>query len=148
MPGEVVVTEAQKVELTRLRDEWIALHNTLKQRPLTIGGAQKTINDRAGVTSYHRIPAEKFKPLVAWIKRQMGILRNMASAPAKDPAWRTSKIRGIKVHSKKQLGDEFAYVPYIKKNFGKSSLTELATEELQRTHAYIMAKKGPTPVVG
>lgn len=41
--------------------------------------------------------------LVKWIKVQMGRIRNMASAPNKDPKWRASKIGGIKVHCKNDL---------------------------------------------
>lgn len=143
-PSGDVVSESQKVALIKLRDEWIALHNAIKTaHKLTYGGAQKAINAQADVTSYHLIPAAKYNDVVGWIKQQMGRLRNMASAPAKDPKWRASKITPIKLRCKNQLGDPEAYRAYIKKNFGATSLTDLSTDELQRTYAYIMAKKPP-----
>lgn len=140
-PPAEALSEAQKVELVNLRNEWVALHNAIKQRKITYGGAQKKINDQAPATSYHLIPANRFDFLMGYIKRQMAILRNMKSAPAKDPKWHASKISAIKTRCKKQLGDEFAYRAYIKKNFGADSLTDLSTDELQRTHTYIFQKK-------
>ncbi|BBL70372.1 hypothetical protein [Methylogaea oryzae] len=140
-PAGDVITEAQKVALRQLRDEWIDLHNAIKKRPLTQAAAQKRINDKALVTSYHLIPANQYDGLVRWIKQQMGRLRNMPSAAAKDDGWRAAKIGAIKARCKNQLGDDKAYVDYIKKNFGQSSLSALATDQLQRTYAYIMSKK-------
>lgn len=142
-PSGEVVTEAQKVALTQLRDEWIALHNAIKKQPLSYGAAQKAINSQAQVTSYHLIPAARYDDLVRWIKAQMGRLRNMPSASAKDDAWHTAKIRAIKARCRNQLADQDAYKPYIKKTFGAASLTDLTSDELQRTYAYVMAKKRP-----
>jgi hypothetical protein len=50
------------------------------------------------------------------------------------------------------LGAPKTYKSYIQKYFSASSLTDLATDELQRTHTYIMGKKKPanndqTPVL-
>lgn len=140
VPGGDVISEAQKVDLVNLRNEWIALHNAVKQKPLSIPSAQKSINDKAGVTSYHLISSASYPFLVKWIKVQMGRIRNMASAPKKDPKWRASKIGGIKAHCKNDLGNPDYYKPYIKENFGKDSLSDLSVDELQQTYAYIMRK--------
>ena len=55
-PGEGVVTDAQKAQISALRVEWVALHNSIKQRPLTDAAAWMKINAKAGVTSCHLIP--------------------------------------------------------------------------------------------
>lgn len=140
-PGDGVISEEQKVALTALRDEWITLHNAIKRQPLGHGAAWGRINKAAGVTSYHLIKPESFDVAVAYIRQQMALLRNMASAPAKDKQWRASRIGAIKVRCTKQLGNPDAYKLYIRKNFGADSLADLATDQLQRTYTYIMGKK-------
>lgn len=148
-PGDDVVSEAQKSTLTKLHDEWVELDNAISpRRPLTHAAAWKAINQHAQVTSYHRIPAASYNELVKWIKQQMGRLRNHRSAPAKDEFWRNSKIKAIKARCANQLGDQDAYKAYVRKNFNAGSLTDLATEELQRTYAYVMAKKVATKAAG
>ena len=141
-PGEGCVSEEQKVSISTRREEWLALHATLKQRPLAPSRAWIMINRCAGVTSYHLIPAAKFDEVMAFIGQQMAILRQMASAPAKDKDWRAKRIAAIKPRCKNQLGNVDAYKPYIKKRFGADSLSALATDEMQATYAYVMAKKG------
>jgi hypothetical protein len=140
-PGDGVISEDQKVALTALRDEWITLHSAIKKRPLSPGAAWSRINTAAGATSYHLIQASRFDDAVAFIRKQMSILRSMASAPAKDKKWRSSRIGSIKARCANQLSDPDAYKPYIRKNFGADSLSALSTDELQRTYTYIMGKK-------
>lgn len=141
-PGPQHITPEQQLELRALVGEWLALHATLKKNPLHFGGAWTQVNKAAGATSYHLILSERYPLAVAFVKQQMAKLRNMQSAPSKDMAWRGKKIGAIKARCANQLGDINAYKPYIKKNFGTNSLTELATDELQRTYAYFMKKKG------
>lgn len=142
-PGDGVVTEEQKARINALRVEWVALHNSIKRAPLTDAAAWSRINRKAGATSYHLIPLERFDQVVAFIKSEMAKLRAMPSAPAKDLEWRSKRIAAIKARSKNQLGDPEAYKAYIRKHFGADSLSALATDELQRTYTYIMAKKAP-----
>lgn len=78
------------------------------------------INRAAGTTSYSLILKERFADAVALVRREMAVLRNMRSAPRKDDSWRAKRIGAIKAES----------------------LSDLATDELQRTYAYIMAKRG------
>lgn len=141
-PGPQHISEEQKAALKALCDEWVTLHSTLKKRPLTYGAAWGRINKAAGTTSYSLILKERFADAVALVQREMAILRNMRSAPRKDDAWRAKRIGAIKARCKNQLGDPDFYKPYIKKNFKADSLASLATDELQKTYAYIMAKRG------
>lgn len=142
-PGEGVLTDAHKATISALRVEWITLHNSIKRAPLTDAAAWSRINRKAGATSYHLIPLERFDQVVAFIKSEMAKLRAMPSAPAKDLDWRAKRIAAIKARSKNQLGDPEAYKAYIRKHFAADSLSALATDELQRTYTYIMAKKAP-----
>ena len=134
------ISEAQKVALISLRLEWIELHNKLKTRPITHQAAWMRINKAAGARTYHLIRKDCYDKAVAFVRQQIGMLRNMKTAPRKDDDWRRSRIIAIKVRSQKQLGNADAYKLYIKK-FGATSLTELSTDQLQKTYAYIMAKK-------
>ena len=135
------MTEAQKVALIQLRDEWIALHNVIKKQPLSYAAAQKVIDNQAQVTSYHLIPADRYDDLVRWIKQQMGRLRNMPSARVKDASWHTAKIRAIKARCRNQLGDPNAYKEYLRTNCGAASLTVLSSDQLQRTYEHVMSKR-------
>lgn len=141
-PGPEHIDEVQRRIITDLRVEWVALHNTLKKRKLTDGAAWFSINQVAGSTSYHLIRREKFELVIQYIRQQMAMLRSMKSAPSKDDQWRVKRIAAIKTRCRNQLGDPDAYRPYIRKNFKLESLADLATDQLQRTYSYIMAKKG------
>lgn len=144
--GVGVISEDEKVRLKELLYEWVAVHNAIKHRQLTHVSAWSQLNRHGGVTAYALTPAEKFKSQEKWLQQKIATLRSMRSAPKKDAAWRTSRIRGIKTRSKNQLGDEYAYLAYIKKNFCVESLVDLGDEELQKTYLYIMGKKSkPLP---
>ena len=143
VPGDGVLTEAQKAEISALRVEWVALHAKIKKTPLSDASAWLKINQKGGATSYHLIPLDRFEVVKKFIKQEMAKLRAMASAPSKDDAWRRSRITAIKTRSKNQLRDPDAYRPYIKKNFGVSSLADLSTDQLARTYTYIMGKEPP-----
>lgn len=142
-PGDGVISDDQKRVLADLRNEWMTLHADIKKRPLSHATAWNRINRAAGATSYHCISQERYEDAVAFVRKQMAILRGMASAPAKDKAWRASRIGAIKARCANQLGDPVFYRAYIRKNFDADSLSELATDELQKTYTFIMGKKAP-----
>lgn len=140
-PGPEHIDEVQRRALSDLRIEWMTLHNALKRQKLTDAAAWARINRAAGSTSYHLIKREAYEAVLQYIRREMAMLRGMKSAPRKDDGWRAKRIGAIKARCINQLGNATAYGAYIKKNFGADSLTQLATDELQKTYAYIMAKK-------
>lgn len=141
MPGAGVIDENQARRLKTLVEDWVSTNNCVRRTQITHAGAWSALNKRAGVTSYRLIPAAKFHAMEKWLQQQLGRLGNMASAPRKDDSWRGKKIGAIKARCKNQLGDEFAYKQYIQRRFGAASLSELATDELQATYAYVMGKK-------
>lgn len=140
-PGPEHISAEQRRMLFDLCDEWVTLHNSIKKNELLKAVAWSRINKAAGSTSYHLILRDRFDDACALVRKEMAILRGMRSAPLKDPAWRSKRIAAIKVRSTKQLGDPDAYKAYIRKNFKLDSLADLSTDQLQRTYAYIMAKK-------
>lgn len=139
--GPEHISEEQKATLKALCDDWIALHAAIKQKPLTYGAAWSRINKAAGTTSYSLIRRERLQDALGLIQREMAVLRNMRSAPSKDGTWRAKRIGAIKARCKNQLADPEFYKPYIKKNFKADSLADLATDQLQKTYTYIMAKR-------
>lgn len=141
LPTEAHITQEQAAQLQTLKSEWVMLHDALKAKPLGHGVAWRRINAAGGAPSYREIRKDRFADAVAFVKREMAILRNMKSAPRKDDEWRTKKIGAIKARCKNQFGGVDVYKPYIKKSFGAASLADLATDELQKTYAYVMAKK-------
>ena len=142
-PGDGVIDESQAARLKALLTDWVNTNNAVRRTQLSFAAAWSALNKRAGVTSYRAIPSEKFASLEKWLQQQSARIGNMASAPRKDGDWRAKKIGAIKARCKNQLGDEYAYRPYIQRNFKADSLSELATADLQRVYAYVMAKKAP-----
>lgn len=135
------ISEAQAARLKELIGKWVTTHNQIKKRELTHQSAWLKLNGRINVATYRATPAGKFSEQETWLLKQAAILRNMASAPAKDDSWRSDKIKAIKTRAVRNLGNGDIYKPYIKKNFGASSLTDLANDELQRTYSYVFSKK-------
>lgn len=136
------ITEEQAARLKDLVAEWVVTHNQIKPRnPLTHQAAWLKLNRRIRVATYRATPAGKFSSQEKWLLQQAAILRNMASAPARDDSWRIDKIRAIKARATKTLGDANIYKAYIKKNFGAESLTDLANDDLQQTYGYVFNKK-------
>lgn len=135
------ISEAQAARLKELIGEWVTTHNQIKKRELTHQSAWLKLNGRIRVATYRATPASKFAEQETWLLQQAAILRSMASAPAKDDSWRADKIKAIKTRATRTLGDGDIYKPYIKKNFGVNSLTELANDQLQRTYTYVFGKK-------
>lgn len=135
------ISETQAARLKELVGEWVTTHNQIKKREITHQSAWLKLNGRIKVATYRATPASKFAEQEAWLLKQAAILRSMASAPAKDDSWRADKIKAIKTRATRTLGDGDIYKPYIKKNFGVSSLTELAHDELQKTYTYVFSKK-------
>lgn len=142
-PRASSLTEAQKLTLRGLVSDWITTHNTVRVRakPLTWGAAWSSFQRTFSVMSYHLLPAERFEEACTWLRAKRGQIDKMKSAPMRDPAWRSRQIAYIKARCKNQLRDPLAYVPYIKRRFGKTSLAELDDAELAATRAYIARKK-------
>jgi hypothetical protein len=83
-PGDAnqvaTISKAQKSALVRLRNQWVALHNTTKARHITRADARKAINDQAKVTAHRLIPSDRYDDLVAWLTRQIARLPRRPSA--------------------------------------------------------------------
>lgn len=142
-PSKSELTSAQRLRLRELVNEWVAVHNRvrLRARPLTHAAAWSSFQRKFRVNSYHDLPADRFDEACRWLQKRRAMIDGMKTAPARDEAWRKRQIAYIKARCKNQLGDEYAYLPYITKRFGKTSLADLADEELARTKAYIAHKK-------
>ncbi len=137
------ITEEQAATLKRLHSEWVELSANVKTRakPITPQQAWIAINRVGRSTTYKHIRQANYDAVCAYIQQQMAILRSGKTARSKDPKWRTSRIGAIKARSIKQLGDQFAYLAYIAKNFKAGSLTELDDEQLEATYRYVLKLK-------
>lgn len=141
-PSQSELTSAQRLRLRELVNEWVAVHNRVRvrARPLSHASVWSSFQRKFRVNSYHDLPADRFDEACRWLQSQRARIDTMKTAPARDAAWRTRQIAYIKARCKNQLGDEFAYKPYIAR-FGKTSLADLTDDELARTKAYIAHKK-------
>ena len=55
--------------------------------------------------------------------------------------WRPSRCAAIRDRCTSVLGDEFAYVAFTLRHFGKSSLADLSDHELERTWRHVKARR-------
>lgn len=136
----------QQIALRGLCNDWVALHAKIKRSAMTHQTAWMRINSTAGARSYTLIRQDRYNAVVTYVKQQMAMLSNMKSAAQKDDGWRNKKIGAIKARCKNQFAGADIYKPYIKKNFNAESLADLATDQLQKTYAYVMAKKAAVEV--
>ncbi|MCL6619461.1 MAG: hypothetical protein K6T33_06685 [Thermomonas hydrothermalis] len=142
-PRASEISEAQKLRLRELINEWITAHNTVRTRarPLTHAAAWSSFQRKFRVTSYHILPLARFQEAVRWLQQQRARIDGMKTAPMRDDAWRARQIAYIKARCKNQLGAPELYRAYIERRFGKASLSELTDDELASTRAYVAAKK-------
>lgn len=136
-----VIDTIQKAELRRLRKEWMDTHNAVKKSELTYQAAWGRFNAAMKVSGYAELKPAQFEAACKWLRKQISILNSMASAPQKVAGYNNKRIAAIKARCKNQLGDEFAYRPYILKNFSKTSLADLDAPEMEKTYRYIMSKR-------
>lgn len=139
--GDGTVSAQQKAELRRLIDEWMDRRAAIRRTKLSYGAAWSAFNKAMRVNSYHELPARDIDRACAWLRRQIGILGSMPSAPRRIPNLRANRIAAIKARCAKQLGDERAYLPYIAKHFRSTSLTELDDSQIERLYRYVMRKR-------
>lgn len=136
-PGSISPAQAQTIR--ELLAEWKTVYDRVKKKPISWGAAWERFKKKFRVNSYLQLPSERFEEACQWLRRQRAIIDHMKTASHKDPDWRKRQIKYIKARCK-QLGNEYAYQPYITR-FGKTSLADLTDDELARTRAYIAHKK-------
>lgn len=139
--GVGVLDAAQKAAINELVYEWVDLSNSIRARKSEIAVKRAQFNRAMHVNSYAEIKQEDFSKAVAWLKRQIAILDGMASAPSKDPDWRTKRFRGINARAKEYPGGEARYRQYAFDHFGTSSLRGLNDEQLDAVYRHVFGWK-------
>ncbi len=138
-PGSEHINEEQAFKLSALVKEIVELEAKLKQRPKSFRAVWGALNAHMKVTRYRMIPYEGFERAEKYLRKWIGRLNSMSSAPKKDETeWRKRKYAYIKINSR---NDPESVVRYIAKNFNASSLTELENEELDRVYRYVAGRK-------
>lgn len=138
--GDGTITAAQKARLQRLVKQWVELYNQLHQKPKTYASAWSAVNRRAKVNSYHEIKEEDYAAVEQWLIKQIGIKNAMPSAKKKTTDWRSNRIKGIQSRCN-ELGIQEQRKAYMKKTFGKESLTLLSDDDVDRVYRWVMSKK-------
>lgn len=139
--GDGTIDAQQKAAVKQLVANWLDAHNAVKRAPLTWGAAWASFNRAMKVNGYAELHPDQLPAARAWLQRQVALINAMPSAAKKTGGkWRTARYGAIKAKCKNQLADEFAYVAYTLQHFGKTSLTTLDDQELERTYRYIIAK--------
>jgi UTP-glucose-1-phosphate uridylyltransferase len=138
--GDGVITAEQKARLHQLVKEWVALYNTLHKHKKTLAAAWSSVNRQAKVNSYHEISADKFDAIEKWLLKQIAIKNAMPSAKKKSSTWRAGRIKGIQSRCN-ELGIQDKRKEYMKKNFGKDSLTLLSDDDIEKVYRWVMSKK-------
>lgn len=137
------ITGEQAATLKRLHSEWVELSTAVKTRakPITPQQAWIAINRAGQSRTYTHMRQIHFDAACAYVQRQMAILRSGKTARKRDPKWRNSRIGAIKARCINQLGNEYAYRPYIARSFRARSLTELDDEQLEAAYRYVLKLK-------
>lgn len=139
--GSEHITSEQKVALKDLVDEVVETEAKLKRSPRTYPSVWKALNNHCKVPSYHLIAAGDFNKARTYLNRWLGRLNSGRSAPVKNgEAWRTRKYKYIKINSK-DGEDMIALDRYLGKNFGTTSLRELANDELEKAYRYVAGRR-------
>ena len=138
--GDGVVTAEQKARIQQLVKDWISTHDAVKQTKLTPAAAWSITNKQAGVNSYHEIPAEKFDKIEKWLLKQIALVNAMPSAKKKSSTWRATRIKGIQSRCN-ELGMQVKRKEYMKKYFGKDSLTMLSDDDVEKVYRWVMSQK-------
>lgn len=139
--GVGTISAQQKRQLLDWRDKVVEA-SAVRQKPKTPGSVMGALNKYMKVNSYHEILAEDFDKALNWMKKQVGTMHGMKSAPKKIEGWRTNRITAIHARSK-EMGIVEWRIDYMQKKFGKVSLKELDDKELDAVYRAVMAKKSP-----
>lgn len=139
--GVGVINAQQKRQLLDWRDKAVEA-SVVRQKPKTQGSVMSALNKYMKVNSYHEILAENFDRALNWMKKQVGTMHSMKSAPKKIEGWRTNRITAIHARSKQMNIVEWR-IDYMQKKFGKASLKDLDDKELDAVYRAVMAKKSP-----
>lgn len=140
-PGGSHISEDQAATLTRLVAEIIELEAQQKQSPKSFRAVWGALNSHCGVTSYRLIAAQDFGKAETYLRKWIGRLSSMASAPIRDnDSWRKRKYAYIKINTKDSI-DAAWLTSYLKKNFKVESIADLDDDSLDRTYRAVASRR-------
>lgn len=135
--GDGVLTAAQKAKINALITEWVEARGAVRRTRAEIAALRSAFNKAMKVNSYAEILQDDFDKAIAWLRRQTGIVNSMASAPRKNPNWRTGRYRAINARAKEFLDGELRYRSYAEERFGSGSLKDLDDEQLEAVYRHV-----------
>lgn len=140
-PGAEHITEEQAVTLTRLVGEVVELEKQQKQEPKSHRAVWSALNAHCGVTKYRLIRLHDFGRAETYLRKWIGRLTSMASAPASDnEGWRKRKYSYIKVNTKAPVDAEW-FAGYLQRTFRVTSISELDDKELAQAYSAVASRK-------
>jgi len=140
-PGETHISEDQAATLTRLVNEVVDLEQQQKKAPKSYRAVWAALNAHCGVTAYRLIPLEGYGQAEKYLRKWLGRLNSMASAPVRDnDAWRKRRYAYIKINTKEE-GDAAWLAGYLKKSFNAGSISDLSDSDLDRTYRAVASRK-------
>lgn len=139
--GVGTINAQQKRQLLDWRDKVVEA-SAARVKPKTGGDVMGALNKYMKVNKYDEILAENFERALNWMKKQVGTMHSMKSAPKKIEGWRTNRIKAIHARSKEKEIIEWR-IDYMQKKFGKTSLKDLDDKELDTVYRAVMTKKLP-----
>lgn len=140
-PGAEHITEGQAAILTRLVNDVVQLESLQRKSPKSHRAVWAALNAHCGVTSYRLISLDHFEKAETYLRKWLGRLNSMPSAPVKDnEAWRKRKYAYIKINTKDELNSSWLST-YLRKNFNVESIAELSDEDLDRTYRAVASRK-------
>lgn len=140
-PGEIHISDQQKVVLQGLVKDVVDTELKLKQKPRSYQSVWSALNAHCKVSAYALIASADFEKAKKYLNEWMGRLHSMTTAPIKDgDAWRKRHYAYIKINSKSPQDSE-AVSQYMMKNFKLISLTELSNDQLDKLYRYVAGRR-------
>lgn len=140
-PGNGHITEEQAATLTRLVNDVVELEKQQKKDPKSFRAVWAALNAHCGVTAYRLIALADFNKAETYLRKWIGRLNSMASAPVRDnDSWRKRKYAYIKINTKDPADAEWI-AAYLRKTFKADSITDLSDDDLERTYRAVASRK-------
>lgn len=143
-PGIGHITEDHAATLTRLVTEIVELEKQQKKTPKSFRSVWGALNAHCGVTAYRLIALNDFSKAETYLRKWIGRLSSMASAPVRDnDSWRKRKYAYIKINTK-EPADAAWLAGYLKRTFKVESIVDLSDDDLDRTYRAVASRKRST----
>ena len=125
--------------LKRLVEEIVELEQKLKKNPKSYRAVWASLNKHMKAPSYRFIEKDSQEQAYEYLKKWIGRLSSMKSAPKLGSEWRKRKYAYIKINTKSGLEDWLKNL--LETKYCVGSLSELSDDQLTKVYNSVASKK-------